>query len=91
MKFVLIKMSKFVVILKLGNKMKQVILNVPESKYSAFMRLVKSVGYVSLPNQTEKKKKNKLSEKFRAKIPKEVGLEMHKQLEALRNEWERDI
>jgi len=54
------------------------------------MRLVRSLDYVSIPKPNNNKTQN-LAEKFRAKIPKEVGIEMHKQLDELRNEWERDI
>jgi|GEM_PF-5520180 hypothetical protein len=70
--------------------MKQVILSIPENKYNAFMRLVRSLDYVFIPKPNKDTTQN-LSEKFRAKVPKEVGLEMHKQLEELHNEWERDI
>jgi len=70
--------------------MKQVILSIPENRYNAFMKLVQSLDYVSIPKSAKQEYKN-LAEKFRAKIPKEIGLEMHSQLEEMRNEWERDI
>lgn len=70
--------------------MKQVILSIPENKYNAFMKLVNSLDYVSIPKSIKIESQN-LAEKFRGKIPKEIGLDMHNQLDALRNEWERDI
>jgi hypothetical protein len=70
--------------------MKQITVSVPENKYSAFMKLINSLDYVSVPKLAENSTRN-IAEKFRAKIPKEVGMEMHKQLEELRNEWERNI
>jgi hypothetical protein len=70
--------------------MRQVVLNIPENKYNTFIRLIRSLDYVSIPKPAVTKTKG-LADKYRAKIPKEVGLEMHKQLDAMRNEWERDI
>lgn len=69
--------------------MKQVTLNIPENKYNAFMRLVRSLDYVSIPKPVENTAQN-LAEKFRTKIPKESGIDMHKQLDELRNEWETE-
>ncbi len=56
------------------------------------LSFLKNINFITSikPQKTEGKNQG-LSERFRAKIPKEVGLEMHKQLEELRNEWERDI
>ncbi|RRB13613.1 hypothetical protein [Larkinella knui] len=33
----------------------------------------------------------RLSEQFRGSIPPEVAADLHRQLEEMRNEWERDI
>jgi hypothetical protein len=70
--------------------MKQVILSIPENKYNAFMRLLRTLDYVSISKPAGNKTQN-LADRFKAKIPKEIGIEMHKQLDELRNEWERDI
>jgi len=39
--------------------MKQVILNVPDSKYPFFMELVKSLGFVKVPDEAMLTKKQK--------------------------------
>lgn len=39
--------------------MKQVILNIPDNKYSFFMELVKSLGFVKVPNEPTLTKKQK--------------------------------
>jgi hypothetical protein len=45
--------------------------------------------------KTEKTVQNRvagrLSEQFRGSIPPEVAADLHRQLEEMRNEWERDI
>ncbi|MDP3446354.1 MAG: hypothetical protein Q8T08_26140 [Ignavibacteria bacterium] len=38
---------------------KQVVLNIPENKYSFFMELVKSLGFVKIPEEVELTKKQK--------------------------------
>jgi hypothetical protein len=42
------------------------------------------------PEQTPKRKQ-KLSEQFRGVISPELAADLHRQLEEMRNEWERDI
>jgi len=54
------------------------------------MRLLRTLDYVSISKPAGNKTQN-LADRFKAKIPKEIGIEMHKQLDELRNEWERDI
>ena len=39
--------------------MKQVVLNVPDNKYPFFMELVKSLGFIKVPNETKLTKKQK--------------------------------
>ncbi len=47
------------------------------------------------PELVEESKPNlktgRLSEQFRGSIPAEVAADLHRQLEEMRNEWERDI
>ena len=37
--------------------MKQVVLNIPDSKYPFFMELIKSLGFVKVPEETKLTKK----------------------------------
>ena len=39
--------------------MKQVVLNVPDNKYPFFMELIKSLGFVKVPEETKLTKKQK--------------------------------
>lgn len=56
------------------------------------LSFLKNINFIkSVKPQKTMDKGQSLAERFRAKIPKEVGLEMHKQLDKLRDEWERDI
>lgn len=72
--------------------MKQLIINISDDKYYFFLELVKNFNFISIKEKKPmKKNKRNLSSKFRNRIPKEVGKEMHKQLEQMRNEWKRDI
>ncbi|GAB4023117.1 hypothetical protein GCM10028773_38930 [Spirosoma koreense] len=47
------------------------------------------------PTFTERPKQDRpverLSERFRGSIPPEVAADLHRQLEEMRNEWERDF
>ncbi|MBI4647974.1 MAG: hypothetical protein HY738_15655 [Bacteroidia bacterium] len=72
--------------------MKQLIINISDDKYYFFLELVKNFNFINI-NEKKPIRKNKksLSLKFRNRIPKEVGKEMNKQLEQMRNEWKRDI
>ena len=62
--------------------MKQLIINISDDKYYFFLELVKNFNFINFKEKKPiRKNKRSLSSKFRNKIPKEVGKEMHKQLE----------
>ena len=72
--------------------MKQLIINISDDKYYFFLELVKNFNFINIKEKKPmKKNKRGLSSKFRNRIPIEVGKEMNKQLEQMRNEWKRDI